>query len=41
LIKSSDEKDTWWTSGADPNIIEASWEALRDSFRYKLLKDGD
>jgi len=41
LIKSSDGKDTWWTSGADPNIIEASWEALRDSFRYKLLKDGD
>ncbi len=41
LIKSSDGHNTWWTSGADPNIIEASWEALRDSFRYKLLKDGD
>ena len=41
LIKSSDGSDTWWTSGADPNIIEASWEALRDSFRYKLLRDGD
>jgi len=41
LVKSTDGHDTWWTSGADPNIIEASWEALRDSFRYKLLKDGD
>jgi len=41
LIKSSDGKNSWWTSGADPNIIEASWEALRDSFRYKLLKEGD
>ena len=41
LIKSTDGVNTWWTSGADPNIIEASWEALRDSFRYKLIKDGD
>ena len=40
LIKSSDGVDSWWTSGADPNIIEASWEALRDSFRYRLLKEG-
>lgn len=41
LIQSTDGVNTWWTSGADPNIIEASWEALRDSFRYKLLMDGD
>ena len=41
LVQSTDGVNTWWTSGADPNIIEASWEALRDSFRYKLLKDGD
>jgi len=41
LVKSTDGLTSWWTSGADPNIIEASWEALRDSFRYKLLKDGD
>lgn len=41
LVKSTDGKDSWWTSGADPNIIEASWEALRDSFRYKLLREGD
>ncbi len=41
LVKSTDGKKSWWTSGADPNIIEASWEALRDSFRYKLLREGD
>ena len=41
LVKSTDGKSTWWTSGADSNIIEASWEALRDSFRYKLIRDGD
>jgi 2-isopropylmalate synthase len=39
LIKSTDGHQSWWTSGADPNIIEASWEALRDSYRYKLLID--
>ena len=41
LVKSTDGTESWWTCGADPNIIEASWEALRDSFRYKLIKDGD
>jgi 2-isopropylmalate synthase len=38
LMKSTDGAETWWTSGASPSIIEASWEALRDSFRYKLLR---
>ncbi len=37
LVKSTDGESSWWTSGADPNIIEASWEALVDSYRYKLL----
>ena len=37
LMLSGDGKNTWWTCGADPNIIEASWQALRDSFRYKLM----
>lgn len=41
LIKSTDGENSWWTSGADSNIIEASWEALRDSFRYKLLRSKD
>ncbi len=38
LVKSTDGDETWWTSGADPNIIHASWEALRDAYRYKLLR---
>jgi 2-isopropylmalate synthase len=38
LMLSGDGDKTWWTCGANPNIIEASWQALRDSYRYKLLK---
>ncbi|MFP4281242.1 MAG: citramalate synthase [Opitutales bacterium] len=38
LILSGDGESTWWTCGANPNIIEASWEAMRDSYRYKLLQ---
>ncbi len=38
LVNSTDGESSWWTCGADPNIIEASWQALRDSYRYKLLK---
>jgi 2-isopropylmalate synthase len=38
LILSTDGEATWWTCGANPNIIEASWEAIRDSYRYKLLQ---
>ena len=38
MVKSTDGNDTWWTCGADPNIIHASWEALRDAYRYKLLR---
>ncbi len=37
LMLSSDASESWWTCGADQNVIEASWQALRDSFRYKLL----
>jgi 2-isopropylmalate synthase len=37
LVQSTDGDNSWWTCGADPNIIEASWQALRDSYRYKLL----
>lgn len=39
LIKSSDGVESWWTTGAGANIIEASWEGLRDSLLYKLLLD--
>ncbi|MBK8503477.1 MAG: citramalate synthase [Saprospiraceae bacterium] len=37
LMKSSDGKNVWWTCGADGSIIEASYQALCDSFRYKLI----
>jgi 2-isopropylmalate synthase len=39
LIESSDGKDFWGTVGVSTNIIEASWIALVDSLRYKLMKD--
>lgn len=39
LIESSDGKDRWGTIGVSTNIIEASWLALVDSIKYKLMKD--
>jgi 2-isopropylmalate synthase len=39
MIESRDEHDTWGTVGVNENIIEASWDALIDSFEYKLYKD--
>ncbi len=41
LMLSGDGETTWWTCGADPNIIEASWQALRDSYRFKLMMSAD
>ncbi len=38
LVKSTDGNSTWWTCGANPNIIEASWSALRDAYRYRLIE---
>lgn len=35
-IESSEGDKIWGTVGASDNIIEASWEALKDSFEYKL-----
>lgn len=37
-IESTDGKEVWGTVGASDNIIEASWEALKDSVEYKLLR---
>ena len=37
-IESTDGKEIWGTVGASDNIIEASWEALKDSVEYKLMK---
>ncbi len=39
LIESSDGESRWGTIGVSTNIIEASWMALIDSLRYKLMKD--
>ena len=39
LIESRDGKDIWNTVGVSENIIEASWQALVDSFYFKLSKD--
>jgi len=36
LITSTDGEVSWNTVGASPNIIEASWRALTDSFAYYL-----
>jgi 2-isopropylmalate synthase len=41
VIESRDEHDVWGTVGVSENIIEASWQALVDSFEYKLFKDQE
>jgi 2-isopropylmalate synthase len=38
-IESRDSKEIWSTIGVSENVIEASWQALVDSFQYKLLKE--
>lgn len=40
MIESTDGQHTWGTVGASDDIIEASWEALLDSYEYKLLLDS-
>jgi len=39
VIESRDTRHVWGTVGVSENIIEASWNALVDSFEYKLCKD--
>ncbi len=36
LIESRDQDQLWSTIGVSEDIIEASWQALADSFQYKL-----
>jgi 2-isopropylmalate synthase len=36
LIESGDGKQIWGTVGVSDNIIDASWEALRESVEFKL-----
>ncbi len=40
LIESSDGAEVWGTVGVSFDVIEASWQALGDSIRYKLFKDA-
>ncbi|PTY06502.1 citramalate synthase [Opitutaceae bacterium EW11] len=37
LIESTDGRQMWGTVGVSDNIIDASWEALRDAVEYKLM----
>ena len=39
LLESRDEEQLWSTIGVSEDIIEASWQALADSFQFKLAKD--
>jgi 2-isopropylmalate synthase len=39
LIQQTDGQDSWTTVGVSENILEASYHALADGVRYKLLKD--
>ena len=39
LIESSDGVSSWGTVGVSFDVLEASWQALGDSIRYKLFKD--
>ncbi len=38
LIESGDGKSIWGTVGVNDNIIDASWDALRDAVEYKLAR---
>jgi 2-isopropylmalate synthase len=40
LLTTADESTSWTTVGVGPNIVEASWEALTDSYVYGLLRTG-
>jgi 2-isopropylmalate synthase len=40
FIESRDQDDIWSTIGVSEDIIEASWQALADSFHYKLAKEN-
>jgi 2-isopropylmalate synthase len=37
-IQQSDGEESWTTVGVSENILEASYLALADGIRYKLLK---
>ncbi|HYP46818.1 MAG TPA: citramalate synthase [Propionibacteriaceae bacterium] len=39
-VQTTDGRRVWTTVGVGQNIIEASWEALSDAYRYGLLHSG-
>ena len=39
LMESKDAEHRWSTMGVSENVVEACWQALADSFQYKLTKD--
>lgn len=39
LIQSTDGVRVWGTVGVSENVVEASWQALVDSFEYVLLRE--
>jgi len=41
LIESTDGVEIWRTVGVSPDIITASWQALRDSVEYMLSRHQD
>lgn len=41
LIESTDGVSVWRTIGVSPDIINASWQALRDSVEYMLSRHGN
>jgi 2-isopropylmalate synthase len=41
LIDSRDQDHIWSTIGVSEDIIEASWQALADSFQYKLARERE
>lgn len=40
VVESRDQDEVWGTVGVSENVIEASWQALVDSFEHKLAKDA-
>ena len=38
FIETKDNTNSWGTVGVSENIIDASWQALEDSFAYMLSK---
>ena len=41
LIETRDQEELWSTIGVSEDIIEASWQALADSFQYKLAHEAE